>query len=287
MCPPPPTVPVRLCVRSLNRPKHPEMVNTDEQAIILHSALRVVWRVQHIETSDSSGTLHLYLGVPLCRNKSQLKTLTAKTFIAKSKVSPYMNNAMQTIYALRSALAARDADTARHSQRLVPWAIATAQALHCTRYEMKRIALGTLLHDLGKIGIPDAILHKPGPLTMAEWAVMRQHPDIGADMLTSLRGTNVLAPLLRAHHEHWDGSGYPHGLRGHSIPLGARIIAVVDAYGAMTEDRVYRAAIGHKAALIELQRCAGSYFDPRIVEAFLNVISQDISRSFTNGRLEH
>ncbi len=198
-----------------------------------------------------------------------------------------MNNAMQTIYALRSALAARDVDTAMHSQRLVPWAIATAQALYCTRHEIKCIALGTLLHDLGKIGIPDAILHKPGPLTVPEWEVMRQHPDIGADLLTSLRGVKILAPLLRAHHERWDGSGYPRGLCGHAIPPGARIIAVVDAYGAMTENRVYRAAIGHEAALLELQRCAGSHFDPRIVEAFLSVISRNISRSLTNGIWGH
>ena len=121
------------------------------------------------------------------------------------------------------------------------------------------------LHDVGKVAIPDAVLQKPGRLTENEWVLMRAHAAVGADVVRRLPALRVLAPLIHAHHEKWDGSGYPDGLTGEEIPLGARIVAVADAYGAMTTDRPYRPACTPAAALAELRRCAGTQFDPDVV----------------------
>jgi HD-GYP domain-containing protein (c-di-GMP phosphodiesterase class II) len=126
-----------------------------------------------------------------------------------------------------------------------------------------------VLHDVGKIGVPDAILHKPGPLDPTEWSLMRHHPDIARRVL---EGITFLAPSLdavAAHHERWDGTGYPGGLAGEAIPLGGRIVAVADAYDAMVSDRVYRAGLPHSAALAELEEGRGTQFDPDVADAFL------------------
>jgi len=128
-----------------------------------------------------------------------------------------------------------------------------------------------LLHDIGKIGIPDAILLKPGPLTPEEWKVMHTHPEIGRRLIERIPFLRGAVPIVYSHHEKWDGSGYPRGLGGEDIPLGARIFAVVDAFDAMTFDRPYSKAITFDAAKAEIKRCAGTHFDPAVVEAFLRV----------------
>ena len=133
--------------------------------------------------------------------------------------------------------------------------------------------LGALLHDIGKIGVPDAILHKPGKLSDEEWAEMRRHPEIGRQILEQVGGVfSHIAGIVAAHHERWDGLGYPTGLSGEDIPLAARIITVVDAYDAMTERRIYREPLADEVARAELRRCSGQQFDPRVVEAFLAVL---------------
>ena len=129
--------------------------------------------------------------------------------------------------------------------------------------------MGAILHDIGKIGIPDAVLNKPGKLTSEEYELMKQHAAIGARIVQSVGALQGVVPIVRYHQERYDGSGYPEGLKGEEIPIGARIIGVVDTYGAMTEDRVYRATPGHDKALDELQRLAGKQFDPTVVEAFI------------------
>ena len=137
------------------------------------------------------------------------------------------------------------------------------------------VDLSALLHDIGKVGIPDAILHKPGPLTADEWKVMRQHPEIGRQILQQAGGIfGVLARIVVAHHERWDGAGYPLGLTQESIPLAARILAVVDSFDAMTARRVYREPLTIEEARQELQRCAGSQYDPEVVDAFLTILNE-------------
>jgi HD-GYP domain-containing protein (c-di-GMP phosphodiesterase class II) len=131
-----------------------------------------------------------------------------------------------------------------------------------------------VLHDIGKVRVPEAILNKPGPLTEAEWAVMKTHPEVGEKILRPIKSLNAILPIVRHHHERWDGTGYPDRLVGRRIPLGARIVAVCDAYRAMTEDRPYRVALSHEEARQELETGAGSQFDSDCVEALMQAVDR-------------
>jgi HD-GYP domain-containing protein (c-di-GMP phosphodiesterase class II) len=143
----------------------------------------------------------------------------------------------------------------------------------CSDAQCEAIRWGALLHDIGKLGVPEAILRKPGPLTDDEWAIMHQHPDIGAHILEQVPWLAPAVPIVRYHQERWDGTGYPHGLAGHTIPLEARILAVADAFAAMTDERLYRQALSPEQALEELRKGAGSQFDPQVVEALIQLVS--------------
>ena len=173
----------------------------------------------------------------------------------------------QTLEALGAALDSRDVGTESHSRRVHGYSLALARAHNVPDDQLTDLAHGVLLHDIGKIGIPDAILLKPGSLTPDEWRVMRTHPEI-IEKIPFLHGA---IPVVWCHHEKWDGTGYPRGLAGDAIPLHARIFCVVDAFDAMTFDRPYSKAIPFEAAIAEIKRCAGAHFDPRIVESFLRV----------------
>jgi response regulator RpfG family c-di-GMP phosphodiesterase len=186
-----------------------------------------------------------------------------------------------TLEALGSALDSRDVGTESHSRRVHGYALATAREYGVAAPDLADLERGVLLHDIGKIGIPDAILLKPGPLTPAEWQTMRRHPEIGKRLIENIPFLQGALPIVYSHHEKWDGSGYPRGLRGKEIPLGARIFCVVDAFDAMTFDRPYSRAIPFDAAYTEIKRCAGTHFDPTVVEAFLRVpegLLEDIRR---------
>jgi response regulator RpfG family c-di-GMP phosphodiesterase len=176
-----------------------------------------------------------------------------------------------TLEALGSALDTRDVGTEAHSRRVHGYALATAREYGLAETELRDLGHGVLLHDIGKIGIPDAILLKPGPLTPDEWDVMRTHPEIGKRLIEKIPFLRGAVPIVYSHHEKWDASGYPRGIGGEAIPVGARIFSVVDAFDAMTFDRPYSTAIPFDAAKAELKRCAGSHFDPAVVEAFLRV----------------
>ncbi len=177
------------------------------------------------------------------------------------------------VQALMIASAARDGVTGAHAHRMVPLAQAIGQRLKLTQEELHLLRLSAIVHDVGKIGIPDAILNKPGPLSEQEWSIMRRHPEIGQQMLEEMGDAFAhLARVVVAHHERWDGTGYPHGIAGERIPLSARILSVVDAYDAMTSLRPYHKPMLVSEARTELQRCSGSQFDPQVVEAFLQVV---------------
>jgi response regulator RpfG family c-di-GMP phosphodiesterase len=176
-----------------------------------------------------------------------------------------------TLEALGSALDSRDVGTEAHSRRVHGYALATAREYGMAEKDLPDLAHGVLLHDIGKIGIPDAILLKPGKLTAEEWSVMRRHPEIGKRLIENVPFLRGAIPVVYCHHEKYDGSGYPQGLRGEDIPLGARIFAVVDAFDAMTFDRPYSKAISFEAAKSEIKRCISTHFDPVVVEAFLRV----------------
>ena len=145
--------------------------------------------------------------------------------------------------------------------------------------ELDELARASELHDIGKVAIPDAILNKPGPLTEDEWAFMRRHTLIGERILSAAPALRPVASIVRSSHERWDGSGYPDGLAGKETPLGARIIAVCDAYHAMVSERPYRPAMSAGEALAEIRRCSGSQFDPRVVDVLAEALERVGARS--------
>ena len=176
-----------------------------------------------------------------------------------------------TLVALSRALDMRDTETEEHSLRVTRYSLAIGQKLGLTSEALASLELGAMLHDVGKIGIPDAVLRKPGPLTEAEWGIMRQHPRLG---FTILSGVEFLAPSLDVvlhHHEKWNGTGYPDGLEGDAIPLAARIFAAADAFDAITSSRPYKVALPVEEALLRLQHDSGTHFDPVVVEAFVPI----------------
>ncbi|MEX0993122.1 MAG: diguanylate cyclase [Solirubrobacterales bacterium] len=180
---------------------------------------------------------------------------------------------LATVLALAEALDVRDAGTAKHSQTVGRYAEMTARELRLPADLIERVRLAGILHDVGKVGVPDSVLCKPGPLDDEEWQVMKRHPEIGARILEGADFEDIREWVL-AHQERPDGRGYPNALRDDQIPLAARILSVADAYEAMTADRVYRRAMGDERAREELARCSGSQFDPTVVDAFLRALSR-------------
>jgi cyclic di-GMP phosphodiesterase len=188
-----------------------------------------------------------------------------------SGLPPLSRGERATLTALHDLIFARDPGTGAHSERVRLYALAVARAHGMTEAETRDIEHGVVLHDIGKIGIPDSILLKPGPLTPDEWKVMRTHPAVGRRLVEHIPFLAGAVPIVYHHHERWDGNGYPEGLRGERIPLGARIFAVADALDAMTFDRPYSRAVSFEAAREEIGRCAGTHFDPAVVSTFLSI----------------
>jgi HD-GYP domain-containing protein (c-di-GMP phosphodiesterase class II) len=176
--------------------------------------------------------------------------------------------AAAALTALAEAVQVRDGATAEHSMTVGSLCGATATALGLPPEHAAEVEIAGMLHDLGKVGMPDAVLRKPGPLTEEEWVEVRKHPAIGAQIVAAA-GLADVSQWILLHHERPDGLGYPHGLGAGSIPLEAAIVSVADAYEAMVTDRVYRPALGEDAARAELERAAGKQFDTRVVDAFL------------------
>jgi diguanylate cyclase (GGDEF)-like protein/putative nucleotidyltransferase with HDIG domain len=178
------------------------------------------------------------------------------------------------IGALALALSERDRGTGEHAEHVVALAGAVARRLGIDAEDVERIAAAALLHDIGKVAVPDSILSKPGALNDEEWAVMRRHTVVGERILRAVPGLGPVARIVRHGHERYDGSGYPDALRGDDIPLGSRIVGACDAYDAMVSERPYREAMGHDAAVAELVAGAGTQFDPRIVDVLLTYLAE-------------
>jgi len=180
-----------------------------------------------------------------------------------------------TLKALTSALETRDAETHGHSERVVTYSLRLGREYGLNQRQMKALEFGSLLHDIGKIGVPDSILRKPGKLTEDEWVRMREHPGHGQQILRGIEFLEGAGRVVAQHHEKWDGSGYPRGLRGEEIDVCARIFAVADAFDAITSDRVYRRGRPYQDAAQELDDWAGKQFDAKVVAAFHRVPRED------------
>jgi len=173
------------------------------------------------------------------------------------------------------ALELRDHETEGHSARVTELAVRLGRAVGLRGESLEQLRRGALLHDIGKIGVPDAILHKPGPLADEEWAVMRRHPEYAYGLLAPIVFLHPVLDIPYCHHERWDGSGYPRGLAGEAIPLAARIFAVVDVWDALSSDRPYRAAWPPRKVLGYLQAHAGNLFDPSVVRVFAALVERE------------
>src|SRR5438132_8529085 len=180
-----------------------------------------------------------------------------------------------TLRALTAALETRDAETHGHSERVVSYSLRLGREYGLSREQLKALEFGALLHDIGKIGVPDAILRKPAKLTEEEWVRMREHPLHGQQILRGIEFLEGAARVVAQHHEKWDGSGYPLGLKDEEIDICARIFSVADAFDAITSNRVYRGGRSYEAAGQELSKWANQQFDPKVVEAFHRVRKED------------
>ena len=179
-----------------------------------------------------------------------------------------------TIESLSHALDLRDRETEGHSRRVTEVTVKLAQALNFSEEEIIHIRRGALLHDIGKIGIPDSILHKPDSLSEEEWINMRKHPQFAYDMLSPIEYLRPALAIPYGHHEKWDGTGYPRGLKGEEIPMSARLFAIADVWDAVTSDRPYRAAWTEEQATAYIREQIGKHFDPQVVDLFFKVIEE-------------
>jgi len=205
-------------------------------------------------------------------------TLANQTAVAIENARLYdelSGSFVQSVTALANAIDIRDTYTNRHSQQIASWAGKTARQLGCTTQEINDIFLGGLLHDIGKIGIPDTILQKPSKLNEEEWTVVRTHPKLGAELISPIKKLANVSPMIESSHERYDGLGYPNGKKGEEIPLGARIISVVDSYSAMLDKRPYKEPYSKDMIIDELNQNSGKMYDPMVVEAFLKIIQTE------------
>jgi putative two-component system response regulator len=198
------------------------------------------------------------------RNLLQIRHLTDKVEHAES-----------VIFALAAAVEAQDSYTEKHLQRMADLSERLARAAGLDSDQVMAVRYGGILHDVGKIGVGQVILRKPGSLTEEEWVKVRAHPAIGAQIVQSMRLAQQVVPIVRGHHERWDGRGYPDGLKGKEIPIGARIVALVDAYDAMATGRPYQAALPPEVIRAELEQNAAKQFDPDLTALLLRLLEED------------
>jgi len=230
-----------------------------------------------IHGGEMLGAIEIYSATPRTFSDDDTSLLSAfshQAAIALSNVQSHevrRRALMGAVEALASANEARDGYTGEHCKRLAQLAMLIARARGFSEAEVERIGLGAALHDIGKIAVPDAILRKPGPLTDEERTIIQLHPATGQEIVARVPELQDVALMIGAHQERWDGAGYPNRLKGTDIPLGARIIAVVDTYAALVEDRPYREGATHEAALAEIVASSGTQFDPEIVQTFVDV----------------
>jgi uncharacterized domain HDIG len=232
--------------------------------------------LRQAEAAVARALEHHELVVAKQRYENHLEELVDQRTAELDQALDSLENAYRsTLQALTAALETRDAETHGHSERVVTFSLRLGREYGLTAPQMKALEFGSLLHDIGKIGVPDAILRKPAKLTDEEWVRMREHPMHGQQILRGIKFLEGAARVVAQHHEKWDGSGYPLGLKAEEIDICARIFSVADAFDAITSDRVYRQGRPYEAASQELDEWANRQFDPKVVEAFHRVPKED------------
>jgi diguanylate cyclase (GGDEF)-like protein/putative nucleotidyltransferase with HDIG domain len=233
-----------------------------------------VMKEETVRAADTA----LYKAKQAGRNRTCLSTEVGKTGIKVIGVELARSQTMSIIYALAATLDAKDHYTYGHSKKVSDYAVALAEELGYVQDRVEIIRAAGLLHDIGKIGIPDSILNKEGPLTAEEWEPVKTHPKLGIEILKHVVDLAECLPAILHHHEHYDGNGYISGLKGENIPIEARILSIADAYDAITSPRPYHNQLPLQDALDELKRCAGTQFDPELVEIFCKIMSLTSSK---------
>lgn len=232
--------------------------------------------LRQVEAVVKRALEHHDLVVAKQRYENHLEELVEQRTIELDKALNSLEGAYRsTLKALTAALETRDSETHGHSERVVTYSLRLGREYGLSSGEMKALEFGSLLHDIGKIGVPDSILRKPAKLTEEEWVRMREHPLHGQQILRGIEFLQGASRVVAQHHEKWDGTGYPLGLRKEEIDICARIFSVADAFDAITSDRVYRRGKPYEAAAQELDDWAGRQFDPKVVEAFHRVPKED------------
>ncbi len=229
----------------------------------------------------SLGVLGILMAVVYAQSPWNLLLVLIPLGLVHLSLRNYMRlreEAKRAFEKMADLLAKRDPYTYEHSEEVANLAAKVARKLKLPMDQVEKIRSAAMIHDIGKIAIPDSILQKPGPLTDEEWKVMRAHPVIGADLIKDLEIYADIADIVRYEHERWNGSGYPRGLKGDEIPLGARIVAAADIYNALTTDRPYRPAYSHREAQRIIKEMRGVELDPRVADALLAVLEEEQER---------
>nr|WP_243426445.1 diguanylate cyclase [Caldicoprobacter guelmensis] len=265
----------------------------DEFLVILpHADLdvvrEVIVRIQDncFAAGDTKVQLSVVMGYAIkkCQKEDLEEAVKeAEEFMYRRKLmvnESYHNTVINTLV---TTLHIKSIETQEHAERLKTYSIAIGKEMSLPHKDLDELALLAVLHDVGKIGIKESILKKPGPLTPQEWEEMKQHCEIGYRIVQNIPELSAVAEYILFHHERWDGKGYPRGLKGEEIPLLCRILAVVDAYDAMTHDRVYRKALSENEAIAEIKKNSGTQFDPKIVDVFYNLVVSDKINSCLEG----
>jgi len=232
--------------------------------------------LQKLETSIERAFVQFEMRTLRDRYRNQLESEVAlRTFELEQQLEEIERSYRMTLSAIIKALEQRELETEGHSERMITFSLRLGHELGVEKEALRDLELGTMLHDIGKINISDDILKKPERLDMSEWAAMKRHPKLGHEILAGIPFLEGASRIVAEHHECWNGSGYPFGLRGEEIAIGARILAVVDAFDAMISDRAYRKRQTYSEALSELEKFAGTQFDPVVVDAFRQIPSED------------
>lgn len=259
-------------------------IGGDEFAIIMpktdfNTAAQLVKDIKKKCVNDTSGPIQPSVAIGLAEKAQFSQSLVevykeAEDRMYNNKLVESKSTRSSIIESLRKTLEEKTHETEEHCRRLKNLMLEIARQLGLSEVQLFEYELLGILHDIGKVAIPDNILEKPDKLSSDEWRIMRNHSEIGYRIAASTPELITIAEAILCHHERWDGKGYPQGLSGEQIPLSSRVLSVVDAFDAMTNDRPYRKALSHSSAIEEIKRCSGTQFDPKITDIFLNILNK-------------